>query len=183
MNQAITKSRVLVYCGLFTALIIVGALTRIPVPVIPFTLQLMFTTLAGLVLGPRFGALSVLLYVILGLMGLPVFANGGGLNYVFQPTFGYLLAFIAGTWLVGIMTKRPEHRTFRRYLFASVTGLFFVYIVGFLYYYLLATTVLGLNVVPKVLFLHAFLLPLPGDLVSSGVACLVALRLPRFSYD
>lgn len=182
MNQTLSKSRILVYCGLFTALIVVGALTRIPIPVIPFTLQLMFTTLTGLVLGPRFGALSVLLYVALGLMGLPVFANGGGLSYVFQPTFGYLMAFILGTWLVGTLTKLPEHRTFRRYLFASIVGLFFVYIVGFLYYYLLATTVLGLNVVPKVLFLHAFLLPLPGDLVSSGIACLVALRLPRFSY-
>ncbi|QSX09581.1 biotin transporter BioY [Alkalibacter rhizosphaerae] len=181
MKKNILPSKVIVYCGLFTALIVVGALTRIPVPIVPFTLQLLFTTLAGMVLGPVYGSLSVVLYVLLGLMGLPVFANGGGLGYIFQPTFGYLLAFIAGTALVGHLTKDPKKRSFPRLFLAGVAGLLLVYVGGYVYYYLLATHVLGLTIVPKILFFHAFLLPLPGDLVSCVIASMIALRLPKFS--
>ena len=52
--------------------------------------------LAGLLLGSRLGALSVSLYTVLGLAGVPVFTGGGGLWYIFQPTFGYILGFIIG---------------------------------------------------------------------------------------
>ena len=64
----------LVRMALFAALIAVGAFIRIPVPVCPFTLQFLFTMLAGLLLGGKYGALSVLVYLCVGLLGLPVFA-------------------------------------------------------------------------------------------------------------
>ena len=80
MRTAKTKN--LILCGLFTSLIVVGAFIRIPIPVVPFTLQLLFTMLAGLLLGGKWGAASVCIYIVLGLMGLPVFAEGGGLAYV-----------------------------------------------------------------------------------------------------
>ena len=67
------RTKEIVLFGLFTALTAIGAFIRIPVPVCPFTLQLLFTTLAGLILGSRRGALSVGLYVLLGLSGVPVF--------------------------------------------------------------------------------------------------------------
>ena len=66
LEQGQGRSREIVLFGLFTALIAIGAFIRIPVPVCPFTLQLLFTTLAGLLLGSRKGALSVALYVLLG---------------------------------------------------------------------------------------------------------------------
>ena len=69
LEQGQGRSREIVLFGLFTALIAIGAFIRIPVPVCPFTLQLLFTTLAGLLLGSRKGALSVALYVLLGLVG------------------------------------------------------------------------------------------------------------------
>ena len=72
------RTKEIVLFGLFTALTAIGAFIRIPVPVCPFTLQLLFTTLAGLILGSRRGALSVGLYVLLGLSGVPVFTEGGG---------------------------------------------------------------------------------------------------------
>ena len=92
-------TRDMVLFALFTALIAIGAFIRIPVPFCPFTLQLLFTTLAGLLLGSRRGAASVAVYVLLGLVGLPVFTSGGGPSYIFQPTFGYLIGFIGGAWL------------------------------------------------------------------------------------
>ena len=73
------KTKNLAYCALFTALIAVGAFIRVPVPVVPFTLQYLFTMLAGLLLGPRLGTIAVGTYVLLGLVGLPIFTQGGGL--------------------------------------------------------------------------------------------------------
>ena len=58
-----SKTKQLVFCSLFTALIAVGAFIKIPVPVVPFTLQYLFTMLAGLILGPRLGTISVAAYI------------------------------------------------------------------------------------------------------------------------
>ena len=60
MNKLSTKS--LILCSLFAALIAVGAFIKIPIPVVPFTLQVLFTTLAGRLLGPKLGAISVGIY-------------------------------------------------------------------------------------------------------------------------
>ena len=90
------KTRELVLCALFTALTAVGAFIKIPVPVVPFTLQFLFTMLAGLLLGGRLGAISVGAYAVLGLLGLPIFTEGGGFWYLLKPSFGYILGFIVG---------------------------------------------------------------------------------------
>lgn len=110
------KTKNLAYCALFTALIAVGAFIRVPVPVVPFTLQYLFTMLAGLLLGPRLGTIAVGTYVLLGLVGLPIFTQGGGFWYVFQPSFGYLIGFCVGTFVTGWLAGpaagagRKEHR-------------------------------------------------------------------------
>ena len=96
-----TKTKSMVYCGLFTALIAVGAFIKVPVPVVPFTLQYLFTMLAGLLLGAKRGAIAVLAYMLLGLAGLPIFTEGGGLWYVLKPSFGYIIGFVLGTYVTG----------------------------------------------------------------------------------
>ena len=123
LEQGQGRSREIVLFGLFTALIAIGAFIRIPVPVCPFTLQLLFTTLAGLLLGSKKGALSVALYVLLGLVGVPVFTEGGGPSYIFQPTFGYLVGFIAGAWLTGKLREMSGSWSFGKVLFANLCGL------------------------------------------------------------
>lgn len=95
------KTRSMILCALFAALIAAGAFLRIPIPVVPFTLQYLFTMLAGLLLGPRLGATAVGVYIVLGLAGLPVFTQGGGPGYIFQPTFGYIIGFALGAYLTG----------------------------------------------------------------------------------
>lgn len=86
-----TRTRKLVYTALFAALTAVGAFLRIPMGYSSVTLQYLFTAMAGLLLGRKWGALSQAVYVLLGLVGLPIFTMGGGFGYVFQPTFGFLL--------------------------------------------------------------------------------------------
>ena len=112
-----TKTKSIIYCGLFTALIAVGAFIKIPVPVVPFTLQYLFTMLAGLLLGARRGSLSVFAYMVLGLAGLPIFTEGGGLWYVFKPSFGYIIGFCLGTYVTGRIAEHlKKKKIFRRYI-------------------------------------------------------------------
>ena len=85
MTKNTLKINDIVICGLFVALIAIGAFIKVPVPFVPFTLQTLFTTLAGLFLGGKKGFLCVFVYMILGLIGLPIFASGGGPGYIFQP--------------------------------------------------------------------------------------------------
>ena len=91
--------------AMFAALSAIGAFIRVPMPMVPFTLQLFFTTMAGLLLGGELGALSVGVYVLIGLLGLPVFTGGGGFSYVLQPSFGYLLGMIPGAFVTGKLTQ------------------------------------------------------------------------------
>ena len=88
------KTRDLIYCALFAALTAIGAFIHFQFMHATITLQCFFTAMAGLLLGARLGALSQALYVGLGLVGLPIFAAGGGFSYVFNPTFGFLLGLI-----------------------------------------------------------------------------------------
>ena len=116
------KTKDLALIALFTALTAAGAFIRIPIPMVPFTLQFLFTTLAGLLLGAKRGALSVLCYLILGLIGLPIFSDGGGIFYVLQPTFGYLIGFLAGAFITGWIAHKTDARSFLRLFAACFAG-------------------------------------------------------------
>ena len=106
-----TKTKSLVYCSLFTALIAAGAFIKIPVPVVPFTLQYLFTMLAGLLLGYKRGTVSVVAYMLLGLAGLPIFSEGGGIWYIFKPSFGYIIGFCIGTFVTGYIAEQDRKST------------------------------------------------------------------------
>ena len=129
------SARQITMTALFVALVAVGAFIKIPIPYLPFTLQLLFTTLAGLILGSRLGGMSVLMYLILGLAGIPIFTEGGGLMYVVKPTFGYLLGFAIGAFVAGRMVETSVTLTFKRLLAASFVNLAIVYGVGMIYLY------------------------------------------------
>ena len=73
------KTTLMILSALFAALTALGAFLRIPTPVSSFTLQILFTGMAGCLLGRRWGAVSQLIYVLLGLAGLPIFTSGGGI--------------------------------------------------------------------------------------------------------
>lgn len=176
MKKRITP-REMTLCALFTVLTTVGAFIKIPVPVVPFTLQILFTMMAGLLLGGKLGALSVGLYAALGLLGLPVFAEGGGLWYLLKPSFGYILGFVAGSYVTGRMTERKDSLTFRKVLTANFAGLAVVYAMGMLYYYLISNFVIDAPIGLWPLFLYCFLMVVPGDICLCFLAAGLARRL------
>ena len=167
----------LVRMALFAALIAVGAFIRIPVPVCPFTLQFLFTMLAGLLLGGKYGALSVLVYLCVGLLGLPVFADGGGIGYVFQPTFGYLIGFCIASYVTGVIANRTAQPSLKRLLGANFLGLLIVYAMGMLYYWLIRTFYVGTGIGIWTLFLYCFLLAVQGDILLCILAAFLGKRL------
>jgi len=95
--------------GVFTALTAVCAQIAIPLPGgVPFTLQSWAIALAGLMLGPKNGAMSALAYVLLGLAGAPVFAQlTGGLGVLLRPTGGFILSFPFMAFLSGLGARKP----------------------------------------------------------------------------
>ncbi len=163
--------------ALFAALIAVGAFIKIPFPYVPFTLQVLFTTLAGLLLGARLGALSVIVYVVLGLIGLPIFTSGGGLSYVFNPTFGYLIGFIVGTYLTGKIAYVQKNPSIKRLIAASMAGLLVVYFFGAVYYYLIANFYLMSAVGVWAVVLSCVIMVAPGNIVCCVLGCFLSKRL------
>jgi biotin transport system substrate-specific component len=124
------RTRFYVLASLFAALTAAGAFVKIPFPVVPFTLQTFFVVLAGALLGPVYGSLSQLLYLIVGLIGVPVFANGGGPGYIFQPTFGYLVSYPVAAGAVGFFLSKAEKLTVLNTLLAILAGMIIIYLFG-----------------------------------------------------
>lgn len=176
-TQSKISVRYMAICAVFTALTAVGAFIKIPIPVCPFTLQLLFTTLAGLILGKKYGALSILLYLILGLIGLPIFTAGGGFSYIFQPTFGYLIGFCVGAYVTGYIANSVPKPSLARLLCASFAGLFIVYLLGMVYYYLICNFVIDSPIAIGALILYCFVLAVPGDIVLCILSAFIARRV------
>jgi biotin transport system substrate-specific component len=116
-------------CALFTALIAVGAFVTLPLGPVPFTLQTFAVLLAGMVLGPRLGALSVVAYLALGLLA-PVYAGGAsGVGTLLGPTGGYLVAFVPAVVVTGVVASVGAPSPGRLAL-AGLLGLLPIYAVG-----------------------------------------------------
>lgn len=121
----------MVYVAVFTAIISVLAQISVPLGVIvPFTLQTLGMFLAGAMLGWKRGTLSVILYVLLGAVGLPVFAGfSGGVSVLFGPTGGYIIGFIFTALVVGFMTDKLGRKLWVLAV-SMVIGLLLCYIFG-----------------------------------------------------
>lgn len=185
------KTKEIALAGLMAALmVVVTVITRIPFvnAVVPFSFQPLVAVLAGTLLGARTGALSVLVYLLLGLAGLPVFATEpfGGLMYVLKPTFGFLVGQVAAAYVAG---KLLENRKagLPRYIIASLAGMAVIYLVGLPYLYAALNFYLGkATSVMRVLqigFIPYVLWDLLKGIVVAIIARAVHRRLPECSTE
>ncbi|QEK11037.1 biotin transporter BioY [Crassaminicella thermophila] len=130
------KTRDMILVAMFAALTAIGAFIKIPTPIVPVTLQYLFCAFSGVLLGARLGLCSQLLYVGIGLSGIPIFTKGGGISYVYQPTFGYLIGFIICAYVIGKFTEKLKEVNFKSVFFPVILGLISVYSVGVPYLYM-----------------------------------------------
>ncbi len=171
------RTRDLVMVALMASATSVLAYVRIPLPFtpVPVTGQTFGVMLAGALLGPRLGALSMVVYVLLGAVGVPVFAGAeAGPGALAGPTGGYLFGFIVGSFVTGLLVERcPRSSTWYYFLAITAGGIIVVYTLGVAQ--LMAVTGLGLAEA-----LWAGAVPfLPGDLLKAAVASTIAPRLKR----
>jgi biotin transport system substrate-specific component len=161
----------MILAAIFAAL--TGILTQIQIPVdmVPINLALFSVYLAGALLGPKYGTLSMVVYVLLGAVGLPVFSGfSGGLHKLVGPTGGYIAGYIACAFLVGYLSRRWNMH-FSMLSIAMILGTLACYTLGTAWFMMITgrdlTTSLGLCVIPF----------LPGDAMKIILAALLAGRL------
>ena len=138
----------------------------------PITAQTFFLNIAAALLGGPLGAASQFVYVLLGIVGIPVFAGGkAGLGVLFGPTGGYLIGFIVAAFVIGLIAGMKKNAGIFWYIFSMLIGMVIIYSMG----------VLQLSFVAKLSFVKAFavgVLPfLPGDIIKIILAAVISSRL------
>ena len=171
------KTRMMILAALFAALTAVGAFIRFPLGTMSVTLQFMFTAMAGVLLGAKWGAVSQTVYVVLGLVGLPVFTMGGGIGYVMQPSFGFLLGLIPTAWAIGRLTEKENGHW--RIALACLAGLVVLYLIGLPYMYLIMKLYLHKSITVWTAVKAGMLVYLPGDAIKIALTVLLYKPLRR----
>jgi len=167
----------MILISIFAALTAVGAFIKIPTPLVPFTLQFFFCAYSGIFLGARNGLYSQLLYVTIGLIGIPVFASGGGPAYILQPTFGYLLGFMACSYIIGRCTQNISKLTFFKIFSTVLLGLCFVYLFGVTYLYFIVNFYLHKPMTMITAITVGFVPYITPDFILSILVALTAVRV------
>jgi len=147
---------------------------------VPITLQTFFCVLAGAILGRRLGALAMVVYMIVGLVGAPVFAKfSGGFGMIAGPTFGFIVSFIFAAYITGWMIEKGgDHPSLARFIVAALAGMVINYVVGTNWMYMAfkywAEAPKGFSYSVAWSWM---LVPLPKDIILSVIAGAIA---PRF---
>lgn len=130
--------------ALFTALTVVGAKINFLLPDVPITMQPIIVMLAGSLLGSKTALLSQIVYIAIGLIGIPVFAKPiAGPAYLATPSFGYLIGFAVGAYVIGLIIEKSNKKSLVTFVTANMAGLIIFYFFGVLYLYGLMNLYLG----------------------------------------
>ena len=174
-----------ILASLFAALTAAGSFIKIPLPYVPITLQTFFVLLSGSILGAKFGALSQLIYLSVGLLGAPIFSQGGGPGYVFQPAFGYLLGYPLAAFTIGYLLwgwNLPgaiESPTFLKICLVTTIGVLVIFIPGVTLLYLNLKYVIAKPIPFSKAVSVGFAVFIPGDIIKVAVSSLLTFRLSK----
>jgi biotin transport system substrate-specific component len=159
----------------FAVFMSLGAFVRIPLPFspVPLTLQTFFVLLSGACLGGNLGAFSQLTYILVGILGLPVFAGAGsGLLYLLGPTAGYMLGFVLASLFIGRLINYSHKGIFSVFALFCLADLILLscgtlWLKGILGYPFAKSVLIG------------FLPFVPGDLLKASVASVIYSRVHK----
>ena len=184
-EKAVSRSREhskdVALCGLFAALVAVGAFIKVVIPTgadtMNFTLQWFFVMLAAFLLGSRRAFTSVGVYLLIGLAGVPIFARGGGPAYLLRPTFGFLLGFLLAAWVMGKVCECLNSWKMGALMMAATAGYVVYYGMGMVYFYLITHLVTLQPIGWKAIVLVYCLPEMPADYILCILAAIMARRL------
>ena len=164
MNEKLKlASKDLAKIALSIALIVVGSLIKIPIGIVPITLQMFMCFTITLLLQKK-AFIAIGIYILMGLLGLPVFATGGGFSYVLMPTFGYLIGFLFGSVIVGFSMPYLKNQKYINILLMVLLYEAIVYIFGLGYWAILYKFIVNKELTAYMLFVSGFALFIPTDL-------------------
>ncbi len=177
MQRRTTKA--IVFTALFAALTAACAFISIPVPgtPIPIVLQNMMAVLSGMLLGPFLGTTSTAVFILAGLLGLPVFSGGtGGFAKLMSPTGGFIIGYAISSLLAGMILGKPGldgKKHIARTILAALFGFAIMYVPGVLHFMHSMEKsfreTMALCVIPY----------LPGDLIKMVLCILISIPLRR----
>lgn len=165
------KTKDLVVCSLFAAITAVLAQISIPFPGgVPLTMQTLAVSLCGIILGAKRGFISQCIYVLLGTIGLPVFASfSGGVQIVFGPTGGFLLSFPIMAYVIGFVCERTNNKVL--VILSMIVGSVINYFIGSVHFVLIT----------KMTMLEAFMICVAPfivtGLIKAVLAAVIGIRL------
>ena len=167
--MSIDELRWMVLASLMAALTAVGAYIHVPIGPVPIVLSTLFVLLSGLLLGSRWGLASMGLYLLVGAIGIPVFAGGkGGFAHFFGPTGGYLFGYALASWITGLISEHSRGLIILDIL-SVIIGSLVIYSLG----------VPWLKMVTQMSWPKALLMGMVPFLIGDAVKASVALILAR----
>src|SRR5690625_785030 len=138
MKHSSFKTVDITFGAIFVVLMMIGANIVYWIPAlkityaggeVPLTLQTFFAILAGLLLGKKLGAFSIIVYIAIGICGVPVFSEmKSGPMQLLLPTGGFLLSFILVAYVAGLIVEKSHKQSIHVYMFATLTGLIVNYV-------------------------------------------------------
>lgn len=193
--------------ALFSGLTAVGSFISLPLGPVPITLQTLFVILSGILLGAKLGALSQIVYIVLGLVGAPVFAGfTGGPQTVLKPSFGFIIGFVFAAFIVGKIVdynsqfipirahgnthnsqltngdhpaaSTSEGSPFKvRIWIASIVGTIVIYLFGIPYMYYILNVVMSMELSLDAVLKMGLWMFIPGDILKLIVSSIVGIKI------
>ncbi len=174
-----SKTNNLIKSALFVGIIIISAFIKIPVGPVPIALTFFSVNTISLITDTKIAFLSVLSYILIGLLGLPVFSFGGGVGYILTHSFGYLLGFLIVPVISGALKKKTFFKSnlYLKYILISIINIFCIYLAGSVYAYFLSLIYFDTKVeIFNILYFYVLIF-IPGDAFSIFVSSYIAKRL------
>lgn len=167
MVSNLSKTYNYALCALFTAFIAICSQIAIHIGDIPISLSMLAIYITGMVLGAKYGVISVIVYILLGAVGIPVFAGGkGGAAVILGPTGGFIIGYIFCVMIVGWFNGKKEKNKIYS-IISMILGLISCYVLGMGWYSIISE-------VPIKLALKYCVIPfIPGDIIKIIIAVIV----------
>ncbi len=177
-NEMNIPVKMLLLIALFAALTAVGGFIRIPIPPVPITLQTLFVYLAAHLLGTKGSVASQILFLIVGLLGVPIFTAGGGPGYILKPSFGYLVGFPIGAMVIGLLTEKlKDSLDWWKLFIVTCTGMLIILFIGVFYLYVNMNFILQTEITWNHALWIGVAVFLPGEMVKMFIAIHLVRKL------
>ena len=160
-------------CALFVAFISICSQIAIHIGPIPISMSLLAIFMAGLILGMKYGTLSVIVYILLGITGIPVFAGAkGGFAVILGPTGGFLIGYILCTFIVGFVAERFNNKKIY-IVIGMVISVVVCYIPGVLWYCFITGNTFEMS-------LKLCVIPfIPGDVIKIIISLILYSKISK----